>query len=80
MKAIIALTAALALLAPTFADAATKQHRPRVLVHRLVSSGDRYVACTASGCGPVPRGCLSRPGFGVTYDEVVCPSMPFHMN
>jgi hypothetical protein len=77
MKPMIALTAALVLLAPTFANAATKHHRPRVVVHRFISSGDRYVACTASGCAPVPLGCLSRPGFGVTYDEVVCP-LPFH--
>jgi hypothetical protein len=77
MKTTIAFVTALAALTlPVVANAATQHRHHRVVVHAVAS--DPHVACTESGCGPVPSGCGKRPagttGPGIpAYDVVVCP-------
>lgn len=78
MKAAIALAALVLLALPAVADAAGKRRHHRPAVQTAVQSSP-HIACTETGCGPVPFGCGKRPGdpgsrTSSRYDEVVCPS------
>lgn len=45
---------------------------------RPTDRGQRKIACTSSGCHPIPPGCYPRPGYDwwgnpSGYDVIVCP-------
>jgi hypothetical protein len=65
------------------AEAVSDQSRQKGRTKRQTSGqGQRQIACTQFGCGPIPPGCEIRTGFipftwdPSGFDEVVCPYRP----